>query len=271
MIPNTTELTLNGVTMIFRSDDDPATVAERLELLADITGFDFDLTAGVVTLTARDPGAHVGVHFGGNNELMDSLGLGTVTDLAVVQGLDREMEVTAPPELVGSSFTFEGDHVTLNTLNGQQIFFRLGNSVANGDVFSIFTRRGPLTMQVGTGKNMGLHITIPRVNARTIGIDRADVTSVADATSAIRFSDTAIAVVSSIRSRLGAYQNRLEHTVANLDNAHTNASQSLSRIVDTDMAHEMTEYSKNNVIYQAGIAILAQSNARPQSLLQLLQ
>ena len=78
-------------------------------------------------------------------------------------------------------------------------------------------------------------------------------------------------MISSVRSKLGAYQNRLEHTVANLDVAAENMTASLSRIQDADMAKEMSEYTQKNVISQAGMAMLAQANQRPQQILQLLQ
>ena len=82
--------------------------------------------------------------------------------------------------------------------------------------------------------------------------------------------DEAIQMVSVIRSRLGAYQNRLEHAAANLGVHEENTIASLSRIEDADMAEEMTNYAQYNVISQAGIAMLAQANQRPQRVLQLL-
>ena len=88
---------------------------------------------------------------------------------------------------------------------------------------------------------------------------------------AITLVDNAIAQVSSARSKLGAYQNRLEHTVANLDVAAENMTASMSRIQDADMAKEMADYTKDNILAQAGNAMLAQANQRPQQILQLLQ
>ena len=82
---------------------------------------------------------------------------------------------------------------------------------------------------------------------------------------------TAINKVSSQRSALGALQNRLEHTVANLDNVSENTSSAESRIRDTDMADEMVEYSKNNILAQAGQSMLAQANQSTQGVLSLLQ
>jgi flagellin len=83
--------------------------------------------------------------------------------------------------------------------------------------------------------------------------------------------DEAIARVSIMRANLGAYQNRLENIVKNLDGNISNTAESLSRLRDTDMAFEMTEYTLRNVTMQAGIAMLAQANERPQQLLQLLR
>lgn len=81
----------------------------------------------------------------------------------------------------------------------------------------------------------------------------------------------AINQVSSQRSALGALQNRLEHTIANLDNVAENTQAAESRIRDTDMASEMVEYSKNNILAQAGQSMLAQANQGTQGVLSLLQ
>ena len=83
--------------------------------------------------------------------------------------------------------------------------------------------------------------------------------------------DGAINDVSELRSRLGAVQNRLEYTSSSLGVASENAETSLSRVEDSDMAAEMTEYTKDNVITQAAIAMLGQANQRPNQLLNLLQ
>ena len=81
----------------------------------------------------------------------------------------------------------------------------------------------------------------------------------------------AISMVSTQRSYLGALQNRLEHTIANLDNISENTQSAESRIRDTDMAEEMVTYSKNNILAQAGQSMLAQANQSTQGVLSLLQ
>lgn len=98
-----------------------------------------------------------------------------------------------------------------------------------------------------------------------------DVTSLTGANNAVQTIDNAINKVSELRSKLGAYQNRLEHTINNLDTAAENLQAAESRIRDVDMAKEIMEFTKNNILQQAATAMLAQANAVPQSVLQLLR
>ncbi len=98
-----------------------------------------------------------------------------------------------------------------------------------------------------------------------------DVCTVTGADRAITSFDGAIAKVSEVRSSIGAYQNRLDYAVSSLDGTELNMTQALSRIEDVDMAEEMTEYTKYNVLTQAATSVLAQANDLPQQVLQLLQ
>jgi flagellin len=82
--------------------------------------------------------------------------------------------------------------------------------------------------------------------------------------------DDAISQVSEVRSRLGAYQNRLEYAVSSLDGTQENMESAISRIMDTDMAEEMTTYANLNVLDQAAISVLTQANDMPQAILQML-
>jgi flagellin len=94
---------------------------------------------------------------------------------------------------------------------------------------------------------------------------------VTNAQAMITALDTAIQSVSTTRAGLGARQNRLEHTIASLGVAHENMAASRSRILDADMAEEMTGFTKLQILQQAGMAILAQANQAPQSVLSLLR
>lgn len=130
---------------------------------------------------------------------------------------------------------------------------------------------GPMDLQIGANEGQTMSIRIPRVTPETLGIDKMNIGTADGAQRAITLLDTAINEISAIRSKLGAYQNRLEHAISNLDVASENMTESLSRIEDVDMADEMAEYTQRNVLAQAGTAMLAQANSRPQNILSLLQ
>ena len=114
-------------------------------------------------------------------------------------------------------------------------------------------------------------VTIESMSAAGIGVKDLKVATEEDATAAIDTISNAISKVSSQRSSLGAVQNRLEHTINNLDNVSENTTSAESRIRDTDMAKEMVNYSKNNILAQAGQSMLAQANQSNQGVLSLLQ
>lgn len=126
-------------------------------------------------------------------------------------------------------------------------------------------------LQVGALSGQNISITISNMESSAIGVSGLTVSSFSDAGSAMTKIQSAIDLVSTQRSALGALQNRLEHTIANLDNVSENTSSAESRIRDTDMATEMVSYSKNNILAQAGQSMLAQANQSNQGVLSLLQ
>jgi flagellin len=124
------------------------------------------------------------------------------------------------------------------------------------------------------GANSGQTMTIGIATAMTatgLGVDALDVSTQAGAEAAVATLDTATATMSGTRSTLGAWQNRLEHTVRNLDNSTENLQAAESRIRDVDMAKEIMNLTKNNILAQASQAMLAQANQAPQGVLQLLR
>ena len=126
-------------------------------------------------------------------------------------------------------------------------------------------------LQVGALSGQAIKISIASMKAGDIGIKSVAVDSFGAAGATMTKVQGAISKVSAQRSALGALQNRLEHTIANLDNVSENTSSAESRIRDTDMAEEMVEYSKNNILAQAGQSMLAQANQSTQGVLSLLQ
>ncbi|MCM1087976.1 MAG: hypothetical protein NC419_07445 [Muribaculaceae bacterium] len=130
---------------------------------------------------------------------------------------------------------------------------------------------GAMDMQIGANEGQVLEIRIPTISLQRLGITNAELTTQDKSSDAIEAIKFAIAYVSDVRSRLGAYQNRLEHTVSNLDITNENMTSAYSRIMDVDMSEEMTSYTTQQVVSQAAVSMLAQANERPSQVLQLLQ
>ena len=165
------------------------------------------------------------------------------------------------------------------------------NQLKAGDVITITsqamveshsaaTGKEALRLQVGANSGQEVTLSINSMKAKDLGIvqtkegtegEALDVTSQATASLAVNAFDLAIQKVSTERAKMGAIQNRLEHTISNLDTSSENLQAAESRIRDTDMAEEMTNYSKNNILQQAGQAMLAQANQSTQGVLSLLQ
>ena len=133
------------------------------------------------------------------------------------------------------------------------------------------TGMGAMRLQIGANEGQILEVSIPEISLEKAGIDNLDCTTQESARESIKRIDYALTYTNSIRAKLGAYQNRLDHIIASLDITEENLTGSFSRIVDTDMAEEMTEYTRLQVMQQAGTTMLAQANEYPQKALQLLQ
>ena len=149
------------------------------------------------------------------------------------------------------------------------------NAANNTGYIQQFDVNGKLSFNLHVGADSStdnkITVDIDSMSAAGIGVDGLKVDTEEDATGAIDRISDAIQKVSSQRSSLGAVQNRLEHTINNLDNVVENTTSAESRIRDTDMAEEMVNYSKNNILAQAGQSMLAQANQSNQGVLSLLQ
>ncbi|MBV4421987.1 flagellin [Clostridium tyrobutyricum] len=163
------------------------------------------------------------------------------------------------------------DGTTANMKVGESITIVLNKNVAASNDGS-----KAVTAQIGANSGQTMQIGIDDMRANALGIKDADGNAIKvddkySANSAISTIQNAIEKVSTQRSKLGAYQNRLEHTINNLGTSSENLTSAESRIRDVDMASEMSEYSKNNILSQAAQAMLAQANQQPQQVLQLLR
>ena len=171
------------------------------------------------------------------------------------------------------SGTYTGSLADLSV--GDTVNVKLSVGAAGVSALSSDTKALMLSFQVGadTTDENKITVSMDSMSAKSIGVDGIKVTG-SDSTNADKAVDTisdAIKKVSKQRSALGAVQNRLEHTISNLDNVVENTTSAESRIRDTDMAEEMVSYSKNNILMQAGQSMLAQANQQNQGVLSLLQ
>ncbi|MEG1800633.1 MAG: flagellin, partial [Oscillospiraceae bacterium] len=132
---------------------------------------------------------------------------------------------------------------------------------------------GALKLQVGDTNDdyQKVSVSVGNMNSTALGTKLANVTTESGASDAIKTINDAIKAVSTTRSDLGAVQNRLEHTIANIGVTTENLTAAESRIRDVDMASEMMDFTKNNILQQAAQAMLAQANQQPQGVLQLLR
>ncbi len=245
---------------INKAGDDAAGLAISEKMRGQIRGLD------MASKNAQDGISLIQTAEGGLNEVHSILQ--RMRELAVQSSNDTNVE--ADRTALNNEFTQLGKELERikdkSTFNTQDLF-----KGSTGTVNS----SGDLVLQVGAnaGDVINLDLTTSGVNLTDIvsTAQSASIGSQASAADAITSINKLIETVSSGRSYLGAMQNRLEHTITNLDNASENLTAAESRIRDVDMAKEMMEQTKNSILAQASQAMLAQANQQPQSVLQLLR
>lgn len=191
----------------------------------------------------------------------------------------------------GATASIKDDLVTITASNGFEMTLDLTRcDIENKAPLTVqnlkidATGIGAMRLQVGANEGQVLEINIPKISLREMGLETVkikdkngqeiwtlDVGTEEKATEAIDRVEGAIQFISGIRGQLGAYQNRLESTINSLDITSENMTGAYSRIMDVDMAEEMTNYTTAQVMTQAATSMLAQANERPSQVLQLLQ
>ncbi|HHU18162.1 MAG: flagellin [Anaerovoracaceae bacterium] len=214
-------------------------------------------TGGEIVLTSDTVGSKSNMVISGVGG--DFAGADTVTE-----GADASATITGTPGYISN-----GNTITITSGDATGLQFSV--SGATGAATITVNSNGGLNMHIGANENQTMYISISDMRASALGVDAIDVTSKESAEASIKTIQEALNLASSERSKLGAYQNRLEHTINNLGTTSENLTASESRIRDVDMASEMMEFTKNNILSQAAQAMLAQANQQPQSVLQLLQ
>ena len=259
------DLVINGVKIDF-SGLDPATatgaeIANVINSYTDETGVKATNNTNQIDLTTIAYGSTAELVLGGS----DAAEFGQ----AVTGGADAEVTITDANDVAETI-----------TGIGQTIDYRGAELTAKGatsDTATISITSSGATLQIGSNKDQNMLIDINEISTSTLGnstvglVKDLNVSTQDGANKAIETLDDAIKSVSAERSKLGAFQNRLDHTINNLTTSSENLSSAESRIRDVDMASEMMEFTKNNILSQAATSMLAQANQMPQSVLQLLQ
>ena len=192
------------------------------------------------------------------------------------QNTQGKMEVTVE-DSTGNTSNYIGSMIdNIITITGDD-GFEMKLQIADTSVGTITgldvecTGIGAMRLQVGSNEGQVLEMQIPAVNLSNMGLEGLDLSTEESAKEGIDRIKNALTFVNTVRGQLGAYQNRLENTDARLDITAENMTSAYSRIMDVDMAEEMTNYSTYTVMTQAGTSVLAQANDRPSTVLQLLQ
>jgi flagellin len=185
--------------------------------------------------------------------------------------LDTSSDFTGP---VGSIDSTQGDVRALFTVNN--VVTNNNGTIENPNQFNLIIQDptgagSSITFHIGANSDQSIAMRTFDLTSAGIGITSVDLSTRDGASQALEKFDTAIQQVSSARSHFGAIQNRLEHTISNLDNATENLTAAESRVRDVDMAKEMMEQTRSSILAQASQAMLAQANQQPQGVLQLLR
>lgn len=262
---------------------------EGTEAMAGYEAAQMEIGSSLI-FASEQYGSNVSVQLNVDNEKLASA-LGLSTKIPVAYGVDAQ---AALGEDFSETATVNGlgKKVTVSDNDGFEMVFEVAPG-CSGTTFTDVTpaedsesdisagdevetdvtvlEAGPMALQIGANEGQILEVRIPDISSEKLGIAEVNVKSQQGAEKAITLLDNAINTVSGIRAKLGAYENRLEHSINNLDTSNENMTEALSRVEDTDMASEMTQYTQQNVLAQAGTSMLAQANERPQMVLNLLQ
>lgn len=281
------EVTINGCTTKILATDTDEQIYAKLKEIGELGGVEVSkgANAGEYDMISVEYGLSAKIEMSVDkvNEFTVS---GVDTELTIIRDTDTNAAGQPYGEGFSKTATYlaEGKKVTIRDLNGFEMIFRVDpaadtkgvmeTAMTNDNKVEVdleMTDIGSMTLQVGAHENQTIEVRIPAVTCESLYIDELNLVRKDGADEAIRLLDEAISQVSDVRSRLGAYQNRLEYAVSSLDGTGENMEAAISRIMDTDMAEEMSTYSNMNVLNQAGISVLAQANDMPQQILQLLQ
>ncbi len=264
-------LEINGSTLKFTGQETEAEILEQIKTACEDNNIDLDIANGIakskvegskstITITSTPNGA-----FGFNTS--SSTGVDAVISGVTLKDIDTNVNIDSFNNGISNDIRVDGNRAYIVSTNGQEIEIDIKSAGAQKHEIR---NEGQIKLQIGTKKDMELDLYVREIDTTTLGIEHVNISTSAGAQSAITAMDEAIDKILEQRTYLGAAQNRLQFTEKSIDTASLNTQQAYSRIMDVDMAKVMSEFSRDNVKYQAATSILAQANQRPQQILQLL-
>jgi len=264
-------ITINGHTLSYTATGTAATDAATLGSLinsnSSLLGASASVSSGALTITNSDVGSASKLTVGA---AANALTVAAVT--ASSNGSDATLTSTGLP---AGSYVATGNliNVTSGTYSGMQLQLNGGvmSSTAGSNTASIdVTGNGVMNFQIGANQGQTMSVSIQNMSSAALGVNNVNITSSSGAAAAISTIDTALQTVTAQQANLGAYQNRLQDSIANVDTSSQNLTTAQAGITDTNMASAMASFTKDNVLQQAAISMLAQANQQPQLVLKLL-
>lgn len=264
-------------------DDEAQQLLKEISRIASETEFNGQkILDGSFDLRGYTDNVDVKVAYYGNDTRSGDY---TIDSIDIVRDADEEIDIenstlgditykdgTAAGIPVNAKITSaDGDIITITGDNGFVLKLEMRTDSVTSQMKLQLAGFGAMDMQIGANEGQQIGVRIPKISLENMGVSSLDLTTAEDAKVGIQKVKNAIAYISDARSGLGAYQNRLEHTITSLDIAHENMTSAYSQLMDADMAKEMTEYTTLQVLTQASMSMLAQANERPAQALQLLQ
>lgn len=270
-------VSVNGVSFNVVAGDTFADVYDKFISTCDKLDITANNTTGTdVEFKSNYAGSQYPIEITASTPALEAqLGLGGATYTAGKDALVQPDENT----IGGSGFSngaivvTDGNEATIKASGGFEMRVTLDDDmVGNGlRVQCYVLESGTMTIQMGANESQEMEIELPEISCETLGIEKINACTSKGCAKAIEYCDRALDFINQARSRIGAYENRLESTIASLDVTEENLTAALSRIEDVNMAEEMTRYTTLNVLSQAATSMLSQANQQPEKVLQLLQ
>ena len=279
-------LNVNGFKheIVYRAGLTDEDIKESIRYAAEKGEVDTEIAAdGKVTFTSQKLGSEAELNISYAVKEKDKDDIETSITTTPIGLKDAVVTLRKKPAATDSNFessataTTIGNRVTITDKGGFSMDFSIDSDLVdptdNTKISSItfeVTDIGTMNIQSGANEAQQISVRIPEISSESLYLDKIDLTTINGATLAMDTLDAALARVSEVRSRIGAYSNRMEHANASLGQTDEDLTAAFSRIKDIDMATEMVEYANQQVLQQAATSVLSQANDIPQQVLQLL-